>query len=41
MPARKDMIFHENPEIVWREALYFNGGIYSYFARNIKDPFLN
>lgn len=41
MPARKEMIFHENPEIVWREALFYNGGIASYFARTIKDPFLN
>lgn len=41
MEARKDMIFHSNPEMVWREALFYNGGIYSYFARNIKDPFLN
>jgi putative transcriptional regulator len=41
MGARKDMIFHSNPEIVWREALLYNGGIFSYFARNIKDPFLN
>jgi putative transcriptional regulator len=41
MPARKEMIFHSNPEIVWREALLYNGGIYSYFAKHIKDPFLN
>jgi len=41
MPARKEMIFHSNPEIVWREALLYNGGIFSYFAKNIKDPFLN
>ena len=41
MPAQKEMIFHNHPEIVWREALFFNGGIYAYFARNIKDPFLN
>ncbi|MDH4261603.1 MAG: YqgE/AlgH family protein [Spirochaetia bacterium] len=41
MPAQKEMIFHSNPEIVWREALLYNGGIFSYFAKNIKDPFLN
>jgi len=41
MPAKKEIIFHEKPEIVWREVLFEKGGIYSYFARNIKDPFLN
>ncbi|MES0491639.1 MAG: YqgE/AlgH family protein [Leptospirales bacterium] len=37
----KNIIFHENPVVVWREALLHNGGIYSYFAKNVKDPFLN
>jgi len=36
-----NIIFHENPEVVWREALLYSGGIYSYFAKNVKDPFLN
>jgi len=39
--ANDKMIFHKNPDVVWREALLYRGGIYSYFARNIKDPFLN
>ena len=41
MPAKQEIIFHENPQYVWREALLYGGGIYSYFARHIKDPFLN
>jgi len=41
MQAQRNMIFHSNPEIVWREALVYNGGLFSYFARNIKDPYLN
>ncbi|MDH5719683.1 MAG: YqgE/AlgH family protein [Spirochaetia bacterium] len=41
MPATKEIIFHEKPDIVWREALHHKGGIYGYFAKNVKNPFLN
>lgn len=41
MPAKREIIFHENPHHVWREALLYGGGLYSYFARHVKDPFLN
>jgi len=35
------LIFSEKPSKSWREALMKSGGINSYFAENIKDPFLN
>ncbi|MCE9500910.1 MAG: YqgE/AlgH family protein, partial [Leptospira sp.] len=39
--ANPDIIFHPEPEIVWKEALRDKGGIYKYFAEHIKDPMLN
>jgi len=39
--ANADIIFSEEPEIVWREALRSMGGIYKYFAEHTKDPMLN
>lgn len=39
--AKKELIFHDNPEEVWREALKSKGGIYKYFAETTKDPMLN
>lgn len=41
VPAGQELIFHRFPEKVWREALNYKGGIYSYFARTVRDPFLN
>ena len=39
--ASSDIIFSQNPETVWREALRSKGGIYKYFAEHTKDPLLN
>lgn len=39
--VKPDLIFHPRPEDAWREALKKGGGIYEYFARNVRDPFLN
>ena len=39
--AKKELIFHPDPEVVWREALTHKGGLFSYFASNVNDPFLN
>ncbi|RME92836.1 MAG: YqgE/AlgH family protein [Candidatus Hydrogenedentota bacterium] len=39
--ATEKIIFHPKPEKVWREALEYRGGLYEYFARNVKDPFMN
>ena len=41
LPANEDMIFHENPEEIWRNALSYKGGLHAYFARNVADPSLN
>ncbi len=41
MPARADVVFHKNPDVVWREALANKGGLYSYFAQKVRDPFMN
>ena len=41
IPAKKELIFHQDPEVVWREALTCKGGLFSYFAGNVNDPFLN
>lgn len=36
-----EMIFNNNIESVWRDALKSKGGIYRYFAEHTKDPMLN
>ncbi len=41
LKARKELIFHPHPEKVWREALIHKGGLFSYFAKTVNDPFLN
>ena len=41
VPAKAEIIFHENPENAWREALAHQGGLFEYFAQNVRDPFLN
>lgn len=41
IPANHEIVFHDNPHLVWREALLYGGGIYSYFSQHVKDPFLN
>ncbi|MDH5716617.1 MAG: YqgE/AlgH family protein [Spirochaetia bacterium] len=41
MPASKEIVFHQNPQVVWREALHHKGGIYGYFAKNVRNPFFN
>ncbi len=39
--ASKDFIFHNDSQSAWRQALDKKGGIYSYFAKTVKDPILN
>ncbi len=41
IPATREIVFHQDPHQVWREALMHGGGIFSYFSLNVKDPFLN
>ena len=40
-PAQADIVFHNNPEQGWREALRAKGGIYKIFANSKQDPSLN
>ena len=40
-PALESIIFLNSPTAMWRKALQTNGGIYSYFAKKVKDPLLN
>lgn len=41
VPATEEMIFHERPDLVWREALAYRGGIFAWFADKVRDPSLN
>ena len=40
-PASKRIVFHENPEQGWKEALRQKGGIYKIFADSDPNPSLN
>ena len=39
--ASKKIVFHENPEEGWRDALRAKGGIYQLFADSKQEPHLN
>ncbi|MCB1176159.1 MAG: YqgE/AlgH family protein [Leptospiraceae bacterium] len=36
-----ELVFENDPEEIWRDALKSKGGIYKYFAEHTKDPLLN
>lgn len=40
-PAKKEIIFNQNPDTMWRAALEKEGGIFAYFAETVNDPKLN
>ena len=40
-PARPRIVFHENPEEGWKDALRSKGGIYQVFADSNQNPGLN
>ena len=41
LPPSDEIIFHSEPNLIWRKALSANGGLYSYFAEKVRDPILN
>ena len=36
-----DLIFHTKIQYTWRESLYRQGGVYSYFSENVNNPKFN
>lgn len=40
-PAKKEIIFNQDPETMWRTVLEKEGGIFAYFAETVNDPKLN
>lgn len=41
LPAEHDDVFSRHPDLLWRESLIKKGGLYRYFAANVKNPALN
>ncbi len=41
LPISDEIIFHSEAASAWKKTLNLRGGLYSYFANNVRDPILN